>query len=154
MYRVAYGFLGRQADAEDALQETFMRLMRFEGKFDSEEHLVAWLIRVATNICKDVLKSAEMAKRDAGAQEVPDTATPLASGSAALAKAPEEQHDATLEAVLAMPEKYRNVVYLYYYEGYTAAQVAQLVGKPPSTVRNLLSEARGMLRETLGGEWR
>ena len=155
VYRVAYGFLGRAADAEDATQEAFMRYMRTDMAFDSDEHVRAWLIRVVSNLCRDVLKSAEVARRDAGAEEVPEAgATPLASGSIALAASPEEQHDETLAAVLELEPKYRDVVYLYYYEGYTAARVAEIVGKPPSTVRNLLSEARGILKKRLGGEWR
>ena len=154
MYRVAYGFLGRAADAEDAMQETFMRYMRSDVAFDDEEHEKAWLIRVASNVCRDVLKSAEVARRNGG-EEVPEAGgVAMASGSVGLAASPEEQHDETLRAVLELPAKYRDVVYLYYYEGYTAAQVAKIVGRPPSTVRNLLSEARGMLKRKLGGEWR
>ena len=155
MYRVAYGFLGRPADAEDATQEAFLRYMRSDVAFADEEHVKAWLIHVVSDVCRDVLKSAEVARRDAGAEEVPEAgATALASGSAGLAVSPEEQHDETLAAVLALEPKYRDVVYLYYYEGYTAARVAEIVGKPPSTVRNLLSEARGKLKMMLGGEWR
>ena len=82
MYRVAYGFLGRPADAEDATQEAFLRYMRCDVAFADEEHVKAWLIHVVSNVCRDVLKSAEVARRDAGAEEVPDTgATALASGS-------------------------------------------------------------------------
>ena len=142
MYRVAYGFFGRGTDAEDVVQETFMRYMRFDGEFASDEHVKAWLIRVALNVCKDMAKSAEMARRGASLDEVPEPA------------APAEEYDATLEVVLQLPPKYRDVVLLYYYRGYTAAEIAKMLDKPASTIRNLLSEARGMLRDRLGGEWR
>ena len=142
VYKVCYGFFGRTADAEDATQETFIRLMKYDGAFDSDEHLKAWLIRVASNVCKDVLKSAEMARRGAALEDVPEPAAPV------------EEYDATRDVVMSLEPKYKDVVYLYYYEGYTSAEIAKILGKPPSTVRNLLSEARGILREKLGGEWR
>ncbi len=141
VYRVCFGFFGNAQDAEDATQETFIRLMRYEGEFSDGEHLKAWLIRVATNVCKDVLKSAERARRTGQTlDEVPEPA------------APEEAYDTTLQVVLSLEEKYRSVVYLYYYEGYTGAEIGEIIGKPASTVRNLLSEARGLLREQLAGE--
>ena len=143
VYKVCYGFFGRTADAEDATQETFIRLMKWDGTCESDEHLKAWLIRVATNVCKDILKSAEVARR--AAQTLDDVPEPAA---------PAEEYDATRDVVLSLEPKYKDVVYLYYYEGYTSAEIAKILDKPPSTVRNLLSEARGILREKLGGEWR
>ena len=173
VYRVCYGFFGNASDAEDATQETFIRLIRYDGEFREPEHLKAWLIRVASNVCKDVLKSAEVSRRaDVALEDVegsasaataaggggegaasPGVSRAMATGSAQLARPAEEQHDATLEVVLALPERYKDVVYLYYYEGYTAAEVAEVVQRPASTVRNLLVEAREILREQLGGDW-
>ena len=158
VYKVCYGFMGNGPDAEDAVQETFMRLLRYDGAFESDEHLKAWLIRVASNVCKDVLKSADRARRtgeelsdvEAAGGATADAAT--ASGSAGLARSPEEALDATLEAVLALPAKYKDVVYLHYYEGYKTDEIAQMLGEKPSTVRNRLRDARGLLRKALGGE--
>lgn len=142
VYRVCYGVLTNAQDAEDATQETFVRLMRYDGTFDGDEHVKAWLIRVATNVCKDVLKSAERKRRAAEAlDEVPEPA------------APAEEQDTTLEVVLGLPERLRDVVYLYYYEGYTSAEIARMLDRRASTVRNTLAEARAVLREKLGGEW-
>ena len=175
VYAVCYGFFGRAADAEDATQETFIRLIRYDGTFNDEEHMKAWLIRVASNVCKDVLKSADVSKRANLAPEDVEAATSasaaaaaaaggakglgegstkaIATGSTQLSLSVEEQYDSTLEVVLALPEKYKDIVLLYYYEGYTAAEVAEMLEKPPSTVRNLLADAREILREQLGGDW-
>lgn len=158
VYKVCYGFMGNGPDAEDAVQETFMRLLRYDGAFEGDEHLKAWLIRVASNVCKDVLKSAERSRRtgeelgDVEAAGGATAAAATASGSAGLARSPEEVHDTTLEAVFALPAKYKDVVYLHYYEGYSTAEVAKILERPPGTVRAQLTEARGMLRERLGGE--
>lgn len=146
VYRVCYSYMRNTAEAEDATQETFIRLMNTDEPFADAEHEKAWLIRVASNVCKDVLKSA--AHRTAG-----PTLDDLQATGAEPA-APEEAYDATRDVVLALEPKYKDVVYLYYYEGYTAKEIAEIVRKPASTVRNLLSEARGILREQLGGEWR
>ncbi len=143
VYRVCYAFLGRAQDAEDATQETFVRLMRHDAAFTSDEHLKAWLIRAASNVCRDTRKRAEARRR---ADIVPQDVRGLA--------APPEEFDATLEVVLALPERYKDVVYLYYYEGYTSAQMARILDRPASTVRSLLSEARAILRDQLGGEMR
>ena len=185
MYRVCYGFFGNAPDAEDATQETFLRLFRYEGAFNDAEHEKAWLIRVASNICKDVLKSAEVSRRaDVALEDVVESAAAvtsvaaagagasggpkparaagaageggtkvLATGSTQLARSPEDAHDATLEAVLSLPERLKDVVYLYYYEGYTAAEVAEALDRRASTVRNMLVEARELLRAKLGGDW-
>ena len=183
VYRVCYGFFGNAPDAEDATQETFLRLFRYDGKFNDAEHEKAWLIRVASNICKDVLKSAEVSRRtDVALEEVVESVSAgsaaggadgssnsksakaagstgeggsrvLATGSAQLARSPEDQHDATLEAVLSLPSRLKDVVYLYYYEGYSASEVAEALDRRASTVRNMLVEARELLREKLGGDW-
>ena len=186
MYRVCYGFFGNAPDAEDATQETFLRLFRYDGAFNDAEHEKAWLIRVASNICKDVLKSAEVSRRaDVALEDVVEGAAAasaantaggaggssgsksakaagaageggtkvLATGSTQLARSPEDQHDTTLEAVLSLPDRLKDVVYLYYYEGYTASEVAEALDRRASTVRNMLVEARELLREKLGGDW-
>ncbi|MBR2790009.1 MAG: sigma-70 family RNA polymerase sigma factor, partial [Eggerthellaceae bacterium] len=181
--RTCFLYLRDKTLAEDATQETFLRLFRYDGKFNDAEHEKAWLIRVASNICKDVLKSAEVSRRtDVALEEVVESVSAgsaaggadgssnsksakaagstgeggsrvLATGSAQLARSPEDQHDATLEAVLSLPSRLKDVVYLYYYEGYSASEVAEALDRRASTVRNMLVEARELLREKLGGDW-
>ena len=140
VYRVCYSFMGSAADAEDATQATFMRPIDHPRSFESVEHEKAWLIVCASNLCKDILKSAgrsrvtEMPEREPAD---PRQADPL---------------DTTLDAVLRLPDKYKDVVYLHYYEGYKTAEIAEMLGENPSTVRNRLRDARTLLRQALGGD--
>lgn len=139
VYRVCYALLGNAHDTEDAVQDVFVKVIRSGKEFESAEHEKAWLIRVATNHCKDVLKRA--ARTEVPLESAPEPA------------AASEALDTTLQVVMKLPDKYRDVVYLYYYEGYTSAEIAQITGSPPSTVRNNLSEARQRLKRELGGDW-
>ena len=140
VYRVCYSFMGNAADAEDATQTTFMKLIDHPRAFESEQHEKAWLIVCASNLCKDILKSAARTR----VTEMPEREP-----------ADPRQHDPideTLDAVLRLPDKYKDVVYLHYYEGYKTDEIARMLGDKPSTVRNRLRDARGLLRRMLGGE--
>ena len=141
VYRLCFSFLGDAADAEDATQCVFMKLIDRPRTFNDAEREKAWLIVCAQNHCRDVLKSA--ARRCAAElpDDVPDDRTAVGG-------------DETLEAVLALPPKYKTCVYLYYYEGYRTADIALITGTPASTVRSHLSEARALLKTMLGGERR
>lgn len=140
VYRVCYSFMGNAADAEDATQATFMKLIDNPRGFESERHEKAWLIVCASNLCKDLLKSAGRTRVVAmPAQEPADTRA-------------QEPLDATLDAVLRLPEKYKDVVYLHYYEGYKTDEIARMLQEKPSTVRNRLRDARMLLKRALGGE--
>lgn len=140
VYRVCYSFMGSTPDAEDATQATFMKLVDHPRAFESEEHEKAWLIVCASNLCKDILKSAGRTRVTAMPEREP--ADPQAT----------DPLDTTLDAVLRLPAKYKDVVYLHYYEGYKTAEIAQMLGENPSTVRNRLRDARELLRKALGGE--
>ena len=139
VYKVCYSYFGNAPDAEDATQQVFMKLVDKPRSFNGEEHERAWLIVCAQNLCKDVLKSASRTRRADMPEDVEDT----------------QQHaetDETLEAVLALPDIYRECIYLYYYEGYSTAEIAAMCGAPPSTIRNRMADARKMLKTALGGE--
>ena len=138
VYRVCYSYLGNRADAEDATQNVFLRLLRSGASFESGEHEKAWLIRVSANLCKDVLKAS--VRKNVPLDAIPEP------------EAKPQEYDATLDIVLSLDEKYKDVVYLYYYEGWSTDQISGALGKPPSTIRSYLSEARALLRERLGGE--
>lgn len=140
VYRVCYSFMGSAADAEDATQATFMKLVDHPRVFESEQHEKAWLIVCASNLCRDLLKSAARTRVVAMPEREP--ADPRGS----------EPIDSTLDAVLRLPEKYKDVVYLHYYEGYKTAEIAEMLGEKASTVRNRLRDARGLLKKMLGGE--
>lgn len=137
VYRLAYAHTGSRFDAEDVTQETFLRLIRAAPEFKEEAHRKAWLLRVAVNCTRDLHRSP-WRKRTVPLEE------------AGALPAPEQPEDSpVLKAVLSLPERYRTVVHLYYYEGFSAAETAQLLGKSVSAVNTQLSRARGMLRNML-----
>lgn len=153
VWRLCYSYLGSSADAEDATQATFMRLVDHPRTFESEEHERAWLLVVAANICKDVLKSAARTRVVAMPEDGPEPAADTQSGVGAdPAELVTKGDDEVLQAVLALPERYKDVVYLHYYEGWKTDDIARHLGAPPSTVRNRLRDARALLKEALGGE--
>ena len=137
VYRVCFAYMKNKADTEDAVQETFYRLIDKAPRFENEEHEKAWLIRTASNVCKNELRHPRRKHEDI------DEHTELQSEDVP------EMND-VLRAVMGLPEKYRTVIYLYYYEGYNSVQIADILRKPKSTVRNHLHEARELLKERLG----
>ncbi len=132
--------LKNYADTEDIFQTVFMKYLLHTAPFESEEHEKAWFIRVTVNACKDLLKS--FFRRNA---------VPLEELSEQTAALPEQDRE-VLEAVLALPSKYKDVVYLHYYEGYSAAEIGRILNKNVNTVYTLLSRAREQLKQTLGGD--
>lgn len=132
--------LKNYADTEDIFQTVFMKYLLHTAPFESEEHEKAWFIRVTVNACKDLLKS--FFRRNA---------VPLEELSEQAAALPEQDRE-VLEAVLALPSKYKDVVYLHYYEGYSAAEIGRILNKNVNTVYTLLSRAREQLKQMLGGD--
>ena len=138
--RLCLVHLKNPADTEDIFQNVFLKYVLSPVVFESPEHEKAWLIRVTLNACKDLVKSF-FRSCTVPLEELLDQPAPLS-----------EEHREVLEAVLALPQKYRDAVYLHYYEGYTAAEIGKLLGKNTNTVYTLLTRAREQLRETLGGD--
>ena len=138
--RLCLVHLKKPADTEDIFQNVFLKYVLSPVVFESPEHEKAWLIRVTLNACKDLVKSF-FRSRTVPLEELLDQPAPLS-----------EEHREVLEAVLALPPKYRDAVYLHYYEGYTAAEIGKLLGKNTNTVYTLLTRAREQLRKTLGGD--
>lgn len=132
--------LKNHADTEDIFQTVFLKYALWDAPFESEAHEKAWLIRVTLNACKDLLKSF-FRSRTVSLEGLPDLAAQAAP-----------EYSPVLEAVLALPQKYRDVIYLHYYEGYTAAEIGSILKKNTNTVYTILSRAREQLRETLGGD--
>lgn len=136
LYRVAYTALRCQADAQDIVQEVFLRLMKKRPVFSDSEHEKAWLIRVTVNLAKNRLKSH--ARRTVSFDECREL----------------EQHreePELLGAVLAMEEKYSTVIHLYYYEGYSISEIAKILNIPSATVGTRLYRGRHILRSMLEG---
>ena len=141
VYRVCFAFMKNTADTEDAVQDTFYQLIRKAPSFENGEHEKAWLLRTAGNLCKNSLRHWWRKRETLECREGPPENE----------KYPEI--DETLNAVLELPDRYKTAVYLYYYEGYSSVEIASILGKPRSTIRNHLHEARGLLREKLGGDF-
>ena len=138
--RLCLVHLKNPADTEDIFQNVFLKYVLSPVVFESPEHEKAWLIRVTINACKDLVKSF-FRSRTVPLEELLDQPAPLL-----------EEHQEVLEAVLDLPRKYRDAVYLHYYEGYTAAEIGKLLGKNANTVYTLLERAKKKLSSALGGE--
>lgn len=137
VYRLCYSFMKNQADAEDMVQETFLRLLSSGKQFENQRHEKAWLIVTASNLCKDSLK--KWWRRSESIEDHLDT--------------PGRQtgENPVLEAILSLRKEYKTPVYMYYYEGYSTTEIAQYLNCPEATVRSRLSRARKQLRSMLGG---
>ncbi len=137
--RICLVRLKNYADTEDIFQTVFVKYLLHTAPFASPEHERAWIIRVTINACKDLLRSV-FRRRTLSLEEVAEQ------------PAPADEYRAVLQAVQALPAAYRDVVYLHYYEGYTAPEIAGILGKNVNTVYTRLTRARGLLRRTLGGD--
>ncbi len=136
--RAAYAYVKNIQDAQDIAQDTFVAYAHSNKVFDSAEHVKAWLLRVCINKSKNLLKSSW----HKGRAPLPDN----------LAVLPKEESEVLL-AVLQLDEKYRMPIHLFYYEGYTIAQIAKALSLPSATVGTRLQRARQQLRQQLGGTY-
>ena len=138
VYRAAVHHCSSTSDAEDVVQDVFEKLLRYSGSFSSEEHLKAWLLRGD----HQPLPRSDPA---ASQKDVPlDETMP----------APAAADGSVLDAVRALPEHYRNAVYLHYYEGYTAAEIGRLVEQPTNTGAQLAAPGAGPSTYHAGGGYR
>ena len=137
--RICMVHLKNEADTEDIFQTVFIKYLLSSPAFRDAEHEKAWFIRVTVNACKDLLRSF-FRSRTVPLSELP----PL--------PAVQETEDRELwEAVWSLPENYRDVLYLHYFEGYTAPQIGRMLHKNVNTVYTLLDRAKKQLRERLEG---
>ena len=141
VYRIALHWFGIPQDAEDAVQEVFLRLYLREGPFDSPEHLRRWLLRVTVNVCKDALKSP-WRKRRISMESIPEP----------VFEEPEQRE--LYREVLALPEKYRTVLGLYYYEELSTKEIAVLLNIRQTAVTTRLSRGRDLLKQRLMEVWK
>ena len=134
VFRLAYSYLKNRADAEDVMQETLLKLYLERKPFRSPEHERYWVVRVAVNECRHLLRTP-WRRRTGPLEEEADTPvwdTPAQSE--------------LFRQVMALPPKYRAAIYLYYYEGYAVREIAALLGAKISTVQTWLLRARGQLK--------
>ena len=137
LYRAALAILGSAAEAEDAVQDTFLKYLEKQPRLARPEDASKWLMRVTVNLCKDRLRSAWRRSSVPLTEELP-------------APGPEERQE--IEELLALPAEDRALIHLYYYEGYSTAEIAVILGSREGTVRSRLSRARAKLRVLLEKE--
>ena len=134
IYRLALSRTKSHSYAEDITQDVFVKLMSANKKFDSEEHLKAWLLRVTINLTKDLVASSWYKKTSELDEDVSYT--------------PEEKSD-LYYAVMKLPQKYRTVIHLHYYEGYSVDEIAGITIATPGTVKSQLHRARQMIKDLM-----
>lgn len=140
--RICLIHLKNHADTEDIFQGVFLKYVLSSVVFENDAHEKVWFIRVTINACKDLLKSF-FYNRTVDLTEMHEQ----------IAAEVSEEDTAVIEAVLRLPEKYRKVIYLHYYEGYTAPEISEILGKNVNTVYTYMQRARQMLKKELGGEY-
>lgn len=137
IYRLCYSYMRNPEDARDALQTTFLKLLKSGKEFESVEHEKAWLIVTAGNTCKDLLKSwwkkHTVVLDDALTEEITG-----------------EENRALLEELMKLPANIRISLYLHYYEGYSSEEIGRFLKKSSGTVRGYLKKGREILRERFG----
>ncbi len=139
VFRAAYHALCDRHYAEDITQEVFLQLCRVNPVFESDEHEKAWLLRVTINMCKNYNKKRFAHPSVELTENIP---------------VHDEYNDGTvLGAVMSLPQKYKSVVYLFYYEGYQIKEISQILDMNQNTVSSLLMRARAKLKELLKGDF-
>jgi len=137
--RLCMVYLKNEADAEDIFQTVLLKYALHAQPFASPEHEKAWLIRVTSNACKDLLKSF-FRSRTISMEEVSRFAPDI-----------NQSQYAVMEALWSLPKQYRDVIYLHFYEGYTAPEIAGILKRNPNTVYTHLHKGKQLLKEALGG---
>lgn len=138
--RICFLHLKNRSDTEDISQNVFLKYLLYSGTFENEEHEKAWFIRVTVNACKDWIKSL-----------LRHPTTPLEVLSEELLAVTNDEQE-LLQTILSLPPKYKAVIYLFYYEGYSAVEIAKILGKNTNTVYSLMSRGRALLKDQLGGD--
>ena len=138
VFRVAYNYIKSATDAEDVTQNVFLKLLKEKRPFESEDHVKNWLIRVAINESKKVLRSP-WHRRESLEDQIPSV--PFS----------DPQHSDLYYCVMALPRHYRVPLYLHYYEGYSTDEIGGLLNLPGATVRTRLRRARGLLQNEMEG---
>lgn len=136
VFQTAFCYMKSYADADDVREEAFIKLYLCDKSFDSDEHIKAWLLRVAVNLCKDRLRSFWYKK-------ILPLETAMDIGTE------EKQRDSFITYLFMLKSDYRIALYMHYYEGYTAKEIAKITGSKENTVLSHLSRGRKQLKDIL-----
>ena len=139
VFRVAMNYLKNKTDADDVTQNVLLKFYKSDVDFESEEHVKHWLIRVTLNECKNFLRFPW--QKYASLEDYMETL-----------QMPEPEHREMLNAVMALPTKYRMILYLYYYEGYSVGEMSKMLDRKESTIQTQLATARKKLKIELEKE--
>lgn len=138
IYKISLLYLKKPYDAEEATQDVFLKYLKYLPNFESKEHAKRWFIKTTTNICKNILKSSWF-KKIIYLDIIPESPY-------------NENEDNMLQEIQSLSNKYKDVIYLYYYEGYNTDEIASILNMNASTVRTNLSRARKILKVNLEGD--
>lgn len=141
VYRICICQLHTKADSEDAFQDVFLKYSKNEKDFMDEGHRKAWFIRTTINVCHDYCRM-NFWKRRCSLEEMVEEPQTL-----------QEKDTRVINALRSLPSKYRDVLYMYYYEGYAAIEISGILNKNVNTVYSILKRGREKLKEKLGGEF-
>ena len=141
IFAIGLNYFGNPSDADDIVQETFYKLSKSRTDFDSEEHIINWLIRVAVNECKRISLSFWRRNR-----------MPLQGYLETISFETAEESELFSE-VMKLKPKYRQAIHLYYFEGYSTAEIADILHVSQSAVTTRLARARHQLKENLQEVW-
>lgn len=145
VWRVCVLYFKQQTDAQDAFQETFLKYSLHENAFNEEEHRKAWLLRVATNVCKDMHKAAH--RKNVSLDADPSINDPICHSADAQ---PGSDLYETLDAIRSLTDPPRTPVYLALYEGYSAPEISEMLDAPVNTVYSWVARGKQLLKEVLG----
>lgn len=139
LFRICLIMLGNSHDAEDAVQETLIKYLQKTTDFNDKEHEKAWLIKVASNKCKDMIRFR---------------ARHVTAGIESICEFMQDSSDSgILEALMSLPEKFRIILVLYYVEQYKTEEIAKMIGKSSSAVKMRLQKGRRLLKEIYRKEY-
>ena len=138
--RISYNYLQSTYDSEDICQSVFLKYITAESSFANKDHEKAWLIRTTINACHDLRKSSFFKKT-------------VELTEAADKEMPEANNSGIMEEIKRLPVNYRTAIYLFYFEGYSTEEVADIMGKRKTAVSKYLSRGRKILKDTLSDEY-
>jgi RNA polymerase sigma-70 factor (ECF subfamily) len=136
--RICFMYLKNKADVEDIFQDVFLKLLQHTEKFENDEHEKAWLCRVTINRCKD-FRNTFFRKNVCSINDVELLFE-------------DKAENVVMQEVLLLPQKYKNVIYLFYFEGYSVPEISKILCKKENTVYSYLHRAKAILRDKLGGD--
>ena len=144
VYRISFHYFGNREDAEDVSQDVFVKLYSSNIKLESEEELKAWLIRVTTNVCHNYFRNPFRKRKTEIDEKELENIIGTSSSEQEIVN-----RKVVMDAVMSLPEHYRIIVYLFYYEEYSIGQISKILKIKETTIQTRLSRARGKLKTVL-----